>query len=166
MSSCRLLRRRVSCHMRVHIATACLVASWGRPMMRISVRPIVIVSTVMSTVGSWVTGSVNRWPRCVFVRFVRRAWPFSCLIWGASSMTIASSAMARAYFSCMIMTTARTSSCVGQLSCCGFYLMDVLFQCVCYLGRVLFTLSCAAICARISTMAAMVVRWVRRGLSM
>ncbi len=30
----------------------------------------------------------------------------------------------------------------------------------------LFTLPCAAICARISTMAAMIVRWVRRGLSM
>ena len=71
-------------------------------------------------------------------------------------MTITSGAMTFAYFGCMVITTARTSGCVGQLSCCGFYLMDVLFQCVCYLGRMLFTLSCATICARISTMAAMI----------
>ena len=163
VSSCCPFSGRVSSHVRIDIATASLIATRSS-MMRISVRPM-IISTVMVTMGSWVTCSVNRWACRIFIWLIGSAWSFCCLIWGSRYMTVASSP-ARANFCRMIIATTRTSRCMRQLSCCSFNLMNVLLQGVSYLGRMLFALTSIPVCARISSVTNMAARLVHRCLAM
>ncbi len=72
-----------------------------------------------------------------------------------------STGAARAYLGRMVVTTSRASCRMGQLSCSGFYLMDVFLQSVSYLGGMLFTLPCSAVVACISTVVEMTARGVR-----